>query len=139
MYQDFQALKKYIHPTRYRQIIETESATMLNVEEQHTVSEDQKHSSNVARVHYWKLRSGDLALKALMCMEKLRGRKGKEMDSCVKQLIEKMAEKASGRQKLQRGSIADEASGLDKTRVSQRKIPVKFTTEEDGYVRRGLE
>ena len=37
----YQAIGKYIHPTRYRQIIETESATMLNVEEQHAVSEDQ--------------------------------------------------------------------------------------------------
>ena len=37
-------------------IIETERATMLNVEEQQAVSEDQKHSSNVARVHYQKLR-----------------------------------------------------------------------------------
>ena len=135
----FQAIGKYIHPTRYRQIIETESATMLNVEEQHAVSEDQKHSSNVARVHYQKLRSRDVALKARMCMEKLRGRKGKEMDSCVEQLKGKMAEKASGRQKLQRGSIGDETSDLDKTRVPQRKLPVKFTTEEDGYVRRGLE
>ena len=82
---------------------------MLNVEEQHAVSEDQKHSSNVARVHYQKLRSRDVALKARMCMENLRGRKGKEMDSCVEQLKEKMAEKASGRQKLQRCSIGDEA------------------------------
>ena len=48
----FQAIGKYIHPTRYRQIIETESVSKLDLEEQRFVSEDQKHSSNVARVHY---------------------------------------------------------------------------------------
>ena len=58
-------------------IIETERATMLNVEEQQAVSEDQKHSSNVARVHYQKLRSRDVALKGRKFKEKLRGRRGK--------------------------------------------------------------
>ena len=58
-------------------IIKTERATMLNVEEQQAVSEDQKHSSNVARVHYQKLRSRNVALKGRKCKEKLRGRRGK--------------------------------------------------------------
>ena len=53
----FQAIGKYIHPTRYRQIIETESVGKLDLEEQRFVPEDQKHSSNIARVHYQKLRS----------------------------------------------------------------------------------
>ena len=66
----FQAISKYIHPTRYRQIIETESVNKLDLEEQRVVSEDQKHSSNVARVHYQKLRSRDDAYD--MCLEKLR-------------------------------------------------------------------
>ena len=84
----FQAIGKYIHPTRYRQIIETESVSKLDLEEQRFVSEDQKHSSNVARVHYQKLRSRDVALKGRSCMEKLRGDNGKEMDMCVKELRE---------------------------------------------------
>ena len=50
----FDAIGKYINPTRYRQIIETESSETLEVHEQEWVSEDQKHSSNVARLHYWK-------------------------------------------------------------------------------------
>jgi hypothetical protein len=45
------------------QIIETESVKNLDLEEQQLVSEDQKHSSNVARVHYQKLRSREVALK----------------------------------------------------------------------------
>ena len=84
----FQAIGKYIHPTRYRQIIETESVSKLDLEEQRFVSEDQKHSSNVARVHYQKLRSRDVALKGRSCMEKLRGDNGKAMDMCVKELRE---------------------------------------------------
>ena len=79
----FQAIGKYIHPTRYRQIIETESVNKLDLEEQRVVSEDQKHCSNVARVHYQKLRSRDVALKGRTCMGKLRGDKGKAMGICL--------------------------------------------------------
>ena len=64
----------------YRQIIETESVNNLDLEEQQLVSEDQKHSSNVARVHYQKLRSREVALKGRSCMEELcedHGRAGK--------------------------------------------------------------
>ena len=84
----FQAIGKYIHPTRYRQIIETESVNKLDLQEQRFLSEDQKHSSNVARVHYQKLRSRDVALKGRSCMEKLRGDGGTVMDRCVKELRE---------------------------------------------------
>ena len=43
----FQAIRKYIHPTRYRQIIEMESVNNLDLQEHRLVSEDQKHNSNV--------------------------------------------------------------------------------------------
>ena len=36
-----EAIGKYIHPTRYRQIVETASAERLTREEQKTISEDQ--------------------------------------------------------------------------------------------------
>ena len=50
----------------------------LDLEEQRVVSENQKHSSNVARVHYQKLRSRDVALKGRTCMHgKAAGRQGK--------------------------------------------------------------
>ena len=45
----FQTIGKYIHLTRYCQIVETESALRLSSEEQSLVSRDQKHSSQVAR------------------------------------------------------------------------------------------
>jgi uncharacterized glyoxalase superfamily metalloenzyme YdcJ len=82
----FEAIGKFIHPTWYRKIVETESVNNLDLEEQQLVSEDQKHSSNVARVHYQKLRSREVALKGRSCMEKLRGDHGRAMDICIQQL-----------------------------------------------------
>ena len=67
----YQAIGKYITPTRYRQIIETASVENLNSEEQRLVSLDQKHTSNVAKVHYQKRKSQEVARKASQCMEKL--------------------------------------------------------------------
>ena len=65
------AIGKHIHPTRYRQIIETESATKLSESEQNIISRDQKHTSNVAKVHYQKIQSREVAIKAQECMKKL--------------------------------------------------------------------
>ena len=67
----YEAIGKYIHPTRYRQIIETESAATLSIEEQETISRDQKHTSNVAKVHYQKLKSRDIAINAKESFKKL--------------------------------------------------------------------
>ena len=68
----FQFIGKYIHPTRYRQMIENESV----------------HKLDLARVHNQKLQFRDVALKGQTCMEKLRGDKGKAMDMCVQKLRE---------------------------------------------------
>lgn len=68
----FEAIGKYIHPTRLRQIIETSSGKLLSLEEQQIISEDQKHSSKVAKIHYKKLRSREIALKGKTCMIKLQ-------------------------------------------------------------------
>ena len=65
------AIGKFVNPTRYRQIIETESLTNLQAEEQAILSHDQKHSSRVAKVHYQKLQSEEVALRAQSCMQKL--------------------------------------------------------------------
>ena len=59
----FEAIGKYIHPTRYRQIIETQRCEVLLPSEQKWLSEDQKHSYNVARVHYQKKRSREVAMR----------------------------------------------------------------------------
>ena len=66
------AIGKYIHPTRYRQIIETAGSHNLSPHEQFWLSEDQKHSSAMARVHCKKLRSRDVARKGQECMRNFR-------------------------------------------------------------------
>ena len=62
----------YINPTRYRQIIETETAEKLTVDKQTCLSEDQKHTLTVAKIHYQKLRSENIAMKAKSCLEKVQ-------------------------------------------------------------------
>eukprot|EP00111_Clytia_hemisphaerica_P020349 TCONS_00059931-protein len=68
-----QAIGKYIHPTRYRQIVETTSADRLSRSEQEIISEDRKHSSDVAKVHYKKKQSRIVATQGQKCMEKMLG------------------------------------------------------------------
>ena len=65
----FDAIGKYISPTRYRQIIETESSNCLDNEEQEWISEDQKHSSHETRICYQKKRSRNVALKGQGCLK----------------------------------------------------------------------
>ena len=79
----FDAIGKYIHPTSYRQIVETESVNQLTSEEQRILSEDQKHSSAVAKVHYQKHRSREVALKGHESLQKLQGAKGSEVDKDI--------------------------------------------------------
>ena len=79
----FDAIGKYIHPTRYHQIVETESLNQLASEEQRILSVDQKHSSAVAKVQYKKRRSLEAAVKAHKSLQKLQGSKGSELDEGV--------------------------------------------------------
>ena len=120
----FQAIGKYIHPTRYRQIIETESVNKLDSEEQRVVSEDQKHSSNVARVHYQKLRSRDVTLKGRTCMEKLRGDKGKVMDMC----LEKLREPDSDAMEIEKADNT-ETKAITTRQHSQQSIGIAMATK----------
>ena len=66
----FDAIGKYIHPTRYRQIVETQSLNQLTGKKQRILSEDQKHISAVAKVHYQKQRSREVAVKGHGCLQK---------------------------------------------------------------------
>ena len=70
----YEAIGKYINPTRYRQIIETEIIEKRNTSEQANLSQDQKHTSAVAKIHYQKRKSEDIAAKAKKIMDKLRDR-----------------------------------------------------------------
>ena len=75
-----QAIGKYIHPTRYRQIVETESSERLTPEEQNYISEDQKHSSRVAKIFYKKKQSRKVAIEGKKCMEKMVQRQESNKD-----------------------------------------------------------
>ena len=79
----FDATGKYVHPTRYRQIVETASSEHLSSSAQSTISEDQKHGSVVARVHYQKQRSREHATKAHEFLERSHGDKGSELEMDV--------------------------------------------------------
>ena len=83
----FNAIGKYIHLTLYRQIIETESSETLDTTEQEWISEDQKHSSHVAKIHYRKKRSRDVALKGQQCLKKLKGPEGEMVDKQLMSLV----------------------------------------------------
>ena len=76
----FDAIDKNVHPTRYRQIVETQSLHALNDKEHRVLSEGQKHCSVVAKMHYQKRRSREIAVKAHECLQKLQGTKGSEVD-----------------------------------------------------------
>ena len=70
----YQAIGKSVNPTRYRQIIESESATKLDANEREIVSKDQKHSSQVAKRIYQKRLSREVASEARSCLLKLTGK-----------------------------------------------------------------
>ena len=84
----FEAIGKYIHPTRYRQITETESSQFLTTAECQMVNEDQKHSSRVAKVQYKKRRSRDVALKGNACLKRLRREAGEKTDTILKEAFD---------------------------------------------------
>ena len=86
-----QAIGKYIHPTRYRQIVETTSADRLSRSEQEIISEDQKHSSDVAKVHYKKKQSRMVATQGQKCMEKMLGATRKDHQDAISDVFRDLA------------------------------------------------
>ena len=82
-----QAIGKSVNPTRYRQIVETESALILDPKERETISKDQKHSSEVAKRIYQKRLSREVASEARTCMAKLTG---KDKESHTQSLAESL-------------------------------------------------
>ena len=69
------AIGKYINPSCYRQIIETESIEKLDTPEPANLLEDQKHTSAVAKMHYQKRKPENTA-KANKSWIKVRDRSG---------------------------------------------------------------
>ncbi|CAH3036519.1 unnamed protein product, partial [Porites lobata] len=156
----FDATGKYVHPTRYRQIVETASCRQLSSSAQSTISEDQKHSSVVARVHYQKQRSREVASKAHEYLERLHGKKGSELEIDVRSRLS--GNSASSED--QNGSKTDTSSNDEGEMIAEtpperlsgvprlkrenafiatdfpaRKKSLMFTPEEDNYLKAGIE
>ena len=83
----YEAIQKYINPTRYRQIIETASSDLLTPEEQDIISRDQKHNSNVAKVYYRKKESREIAQKGQTCVAKMAGDSRKNTNLAIENLL----------------------------------------------------
>ena len=138
----FDAIGKYIHPTGHRQIVETQSLNQLTREEQRILSEDQKHSSAVAKVHYQKQRSREVALKGRECLQKLQGAKGSEVGKDVHaRLGESTSEAGPSVETVQNISSSPIKDALPKRMLRSHKNlrhVLKFTKEEDGFLREGI-
>ena len=156
----FDATGKYVHPTRYRQIVGTASSRHLSSSAQSTISEDQKHSSVVARVHYQKQRSREVASKAHKCLEKLHGDKGTELEIEVRlRLSDKSTSSQEQNSDKSDSSSTDELETITETQteplagvprlrredafrgkqeMGARRKSLMFTPEEDKYLKAGL-
>ena len=90
-----QAIDKHITPTRYRQIVETESSERLSPEQQKVITLDQRHSSYIAKRCYQKKLSRETAVDGAEAMKELvgeeRGIHTKELASRVRVVLEKVA------------------------------------------------
>ncbi|XP_057289972.1 uncharacterized protein LOC130656435 isoform X1 [Hydractinia symbiolongicarpus] len=122
----YQAIGKYINPTRYRQIIETESVAHLETKEQAILSQDQKHTSQVAKVHYQKTESRNIAAKARLCMDKLR-----DQTTCTLTVSEINSNTKN---------VKTSGSTLEhETPVQTRQKKVSFSAMEDKFLQAGLQ
>ena len=141
----FDAIGKYIHPTRYRQIVETQSLHALDDREHQVLSEDQKHSSIVAKVHYQKRRSLEVAVKAHECLQKLQGTKGSEVDLEVNTRFGSSSSTVTFEQAFECARSEHARPKIDTPPHSNRLLsqghqrrPLRFTTDEDDFLKRGI-
>ena len=80
----FAAIGEYTRPTRYRQIVETQSFDLLTGNRG-----TEFYQKTVAKVHYQKQRSRDVAVKAHECLQKLQGTKGSKV-KCTRGLMTRL-------------------------------------------------
>ena len=127
----FQAIGKYINPTRYRQIIETESAKKLSPAEQANVTEDQKHTSAVAKIHYQKLKSEQVAKRAKSSLEKLRN-----SDTASKEILN--INNQINSTKVTDFCISENNHENNAVSANYRQKKVAFSQIEDNFIRQGI-
>ena len=127
----YAATGKFIIPTRLRQIIETESAEKLSSEDQEIVSENQKHTSQVARVHYRKLRSRDVATRAKKALARI-GKVSTLTRDNIPPLHTTPLPRANkndnvSKASVQKGVIKDECSQILSAKDASGKVPIQTT------------
>ena len=128
----FEAIGKYVNPTRYRQIIETESCENLELEKCTWISKDQKHSSQVAKMHYRKKRSREVALKGQSCLKKLRGEEGLKVEQSLKSFVEEdLSDSAAS------NSDNDEVSNNDSVNFTSGNTHIDMSEDVPIYIDRG--
>ena len=77
------------------------------------LSEDQKHSSGVVKVHYQKQRSREVALKGHEFLQKLQGAKGSEVDEdALARLGDSTSEAGSSVERVQNITSSPEKEAL---------------------------
>ena len=146
----FDATGKYVHP----------SSRQLSSSAQSTISEDQKHSSVVARVHCQKQRSREVASKAHKYLERLYGEKGSVLEI---DLRSRLSSGNSASSEDQNGRKTDTSSNDEGETITEtppkclsgvprlkrenafiatdfpaRKKSVMFSPEEDSYLKAGI-
>jgi len=140
----YQAIGKYINPTRYRQIIETESSERLSVEEQAIVSLDQKHTSNVAKVHYQKRKSREVARKASECIKSLVAGSSKSdtTDCSSANSDDSETDKNSSSDSFSpfpdSAQVEPHKVNVKSTEPPKRKQKISFSEEEDRFLLEGM-
>ena len=72
----YDAIEKHIHPTRWRQMIESECNEQLDDAGKEVVAKDLKHSSYVSKRSYRKRRSQDVAEEGRYLVKKIIGDEG---------------------------------------------------------------
>ena len=139
----FDAIGKYVHPTRYRQIVETQSLRVLTSKEQRILSEDQKHSSAVAKAHYQKQRSREVAVKAHECLQKLQGAKGSQVDKEVNTRFSGSTSSFTAAVETTESKNAcpkTDAQPRNHLRIQRNHRRVlKFTANEDHFLQKGID
>ena len=118
---------------RYRQIIETEGIEKLNTSGQENLSQDQKHTSAVAKIHYQKRKSEDIAAKAKKIMDKLRD---KNESSSVINLINSDTESSASINASLASNHSTKVGTFSVNSIRIKKVP--FSEMEDSFLKQGV-
>ena len=129
----YEAIGKYINPTRYRQIIETKSIEKHDTSEQANLSQDQKHTSTVAKIYCEKRKSEDIAAKAKKIMDKLRD---KSEPSSVINLINSDTESSTSNNASLGSSGSTKVGTFSVNNIRMKKAP--FSEMEDSFLKQGV-